>query len=86
MKTTKDQARQEIDTYGALLQERAVISDIESEEVRGEQHYMFRILDSKFPSLVECVGIKELALVLNVMWSSYMKARNELFIDEAIAF
>lgn len=81
MKITKDQAKQEITVYSELLLERAVISDIVSEEVRGEQHYMFTILDTKYPVFVECTGIKELSSVLKVAWAAYLKARNELGIE-----
>jgi len=78
MRATKDLAKQQVDVFGQLLVERAVISDIVPVEKRGEQHYSFDILDDKFPYPVECAGIKELALVLTAMWSAYQKAWNFL--------
>lgn len=78
MKVTKEQAKQEIDVYGTLLMERAVITDITTTNVRDETHYNFEILEKfDFPYPIECVGVKELALVLKSMWLSYAKAWND---------
>lgn len=77
-RSTKEQARQAVEVYGTLLKERAVISDIEQEDERGVIRYSFQLLDRRFPYMVDCEGIKELALVLTSMWSAYDKAIYEL--------
>lgn len=75
---SKTHARQTVEVYGTLLQERAVIGDINSEEVRGEQRYSFTVLDLERPYEICCNGIKEAALVLSSMWSAYLLAYNAL--------
>lgn len=77
MRATKDLAKQQVDVYGDLLQQRAVITDIAPTEKRGETCYSFEILGHDFPYTVECLGIKQLALVLTTMWSAYEKAWND---------
>ena len=80
MRVTKDEAKQIVATYKDLLLHRGVISDISEENIRGEQHYEFTIHDEDlgFPFPVECVGVKELAIVLRAMWLTYQKVYTEL--------
>ena len=73
MKITKDEARQQVEVYGTLLQERAVISEIEQEEIRDGIRYSFTLLDKKYPLRVESDGVKNLAVLLTSMWSTYLK-------------
>lgn len=79
---TKAQARQTVEVYGTLLQERAVISDIETEEVRGEQQYRFTVFGLEHPYEVVCSGIKETALVLSNMFNAYLVAYRMLGVLE----
>lgn len=81
MKITKDQARQQVDVYGELLQERAVIDEIEKIDIRGVTHYRFTLLDTKYPMNFECASLKELATVLSCMWSTYIKVYGEMGVD-----
>lgn len=72
---TKAQAKQTVDTYSRLLIGCGVISEIESEEIHGEIHYVFDVYEKfDFPFPVECVGLRELATVLRAMWLSYESA------------
>ena len=80
-RSTKNQARQQADVYGELLMERAVISDIGVEDIRGEKRYSFYIFDKKYPYKVDCSGIQELALVLTSMWSAYSCAYDLLMVE-----
>lgn len=81
MKIDKNLARQQIQVYGDLLQERAVISEIEQEEVRGSIRYSFTILDTKYPMHVESIGVQNLAALLTSMWATYLKVYSE-FVPE----
>lgn len=80
-RSTRTQSRQEVEVYGELLKERAVIADIQSENVRGTTRYSFQILDTRYPYTVVCIGLNELALVLTSMWSAYMISRRLLSVD-----
>lgn len=81
MRSTKAQDRQTVDVYGTLLKERAVIDDITSEQLNSATKYSFTILDNRYPYVVDCIGIGQLALVLTTMWSAYILARSELGYD-----
>lgn len=81
MRSTKAQDRQTVDVYGTLLKERAVIDDIMSEQANEVTKYSFTVLDTRYPYVVVCVGIAQLALVLTTMWSAYILARSELEYD-----
>lgn len=69
--------------YGDLLRDRALISDITSEEVRGAQRYRFDILGKTCDYPMECTGVIELAKVLSSMWSVHLKTRFDLGIDDS---
>ena len=72
-----------IETYGQLLQDYGVISEITSEEVRGELRYTFNIYERfDFPYPVECYGVKELATILSAMWTTREKTRYDLGLDD----
>lgn len=81
-RSTKEQARKTVDTYGRLLLEHGLISTIETEEVRDKIRYTFTLFDSIAPYEVQCEGINELARVLSSMWSTYDKAKRELGLTE----
>lgn len=75
----KNEAKHAVAVYSDLLIGRGVISEIESENIAGIQHYFFTFneqLDYPFP--VECYGVEELAVVLRAMWLSYDKAYMDL--------
>lgn len=76
-RATKSEARQIVAVYGDLLKERAVISEITTEEVRGELTYNLRV-EGRFPTEISCRGVKEAALVLSAMWFAYTSASSFL--------
>jgi hypothetical protein len=80
-RATKSEARQAVSVYGDLLRERAVISEITTEEERGEMTYKLRV-EGKFPTEIACRGIKEAALVLSSMWFAYSSAKEFLGYDD----
>lgn len=81
MRPNRDLAKSQVEAYGQLLREYAVITDIErSDNARDPKNplYTFMVNAEKYPFPVTCTGIKELALVLTTMWSSFEKARSDL--------
>lgn len=77
-RATKDEARLAIESYGMLLQEHAVITEIITEEVRGELEYKIQ-LAGKTPYEVVARGCKEAALVISSMWMAYELAYDYLY-------
>lgn len=72
-RATKSEAKLAIDSYGDLLKERAVISDIDREEIRGEIHYNILMNDPRSYKIV-ARGCMEAANVLASMWLGYEAA------------
>ena len=81
MKITKSQAKQEVELYGQLLQDRGLISEIDTEEIRDQIRYSFLIFDVKYSYKQECMGVLELSRVLSSMWSAYSRARADIGLD-----
>lgn len=81
MKTTKEQAKQEVAIYSELLADRGIISDITSEEVRNQMKYSFLVYDNSYAYQQECVGLVELSKILGCMWSAYARARVDMGLD-----
>jgi hypothetical protein len=75
---TKAQQKEIISTYGEFLQDRAVLSEITTVEVRGEPAYSFS-LRSGAPTTV--VGRENLALFILAVWEGYSAAK-EVFCFE----
>lgn len=72
-KVTKSEAKKAIESYGNLLIERAVVSEIEKEEVRGEIRYKVKMAGSR-PYEIVARGCMEAANVLVSMWLGYEAA------------
>ena len=81
MKITKQEAKQEVETYSRLLQDYGFISEIEGTEVRQEIEYSFAIFDPYGLKHITCRGVKELAQMLCALWTVYLRVRFDLGLD-----
>ena len=79
---TKTHAKNDVERFTSLLQDRMLITDINKVLVRGNIEYHFETCGiNSLPTPVRCKDIKELALALSCLWEGYSRAREAYGLD-----